>query len=83
MIRQKYQEEKRMVQLAFELPEINREETKKVVETALEKYRMYLLTIPETRIPKITATYSLVSPLFHLHLQIHFIQLQKMPLFMQ
>lgn len=62
MIRQKYQEEKRMVQLSFELPEINREETKKVVETALEKYRMYLLTIPETRIPQITAAYSLVSP---------------------
>ncbi|MCJ7988934.1 ArpU family transcriptional regulator [Priestia sp. OVS21] len=51
-----------MTQLSFNLPKINREETKKIVETALEKYRMYLLAIPETRIPKITATYSLVPP---------------------
>lgn len=29
MIRQKCQEEKRMVQLSFELPEINREEKKR------------------------------------------------------
>jgi ArpU family phage transcriptional regulator len=51
-----------MVQLSFQLPEIDREETKKRVEAALEKYRFYLLTIPEERLPKVTATYSLVPP---------------------
>jgi ArpU family phage transcriptional regulator len=51
-----------MVQLSFQLPEIDREETKKRVEAALEKYRFYLVTIPEERLPKVTATYSLVPP---------------------
>jgi ArpU family phage transcriptional regulator len=51
-----------MVQLSFQLPEIDREETKKRVEAALEKYRFYLLTVPEERLPKVTATYSLVPP---------------------
>lgn len=51
-----------MNQLSFKLPEINREETKKVVEASLDKYRMYLLTAPETKIPKVTTTYSLVPP---------------------
>jgi ArpU family phage transcriptional regulator len=32
------------------------------VETAIEKYPMYLLTVPETKIPKVTTTYSLVPP---------------------
>lgn len=44
------------------LPEIDRDATKKAVETAFEKYRFYLLTIPEERLPKLTATYSLVPP---------------------
>jgi ArpU family phage transcriptional regulator len=51
-----------MKQMAFQLPEIDREETKKRVEAALEKYRFYLLTVPEERLPKVTATYSLVPP---------------------
>lgn len=51
-----------MKQLSFTLPEIDREVTKKAVESALEKYRFYLLTIPETRLPKVTATYSLIPP---------------------
>jgi ArpU family phage transcriptional regulator len=50
----------KMRQMAFQLPEIDREETKKRVEAALEKYRFYLLTVPEERIPKVTSTYSLV-----------------------
>jgi ArpU family phage transcriptional regulator len=49
-------------QLSFKLPEIDREKTKEAVEAALEKYRFYLLTVPEERLPKVTATYSLVPP---------------------
>ncbi len=49
-------------QMSFVLPEIDRTETKKAVEAAFEKYRFYLLTIPEERLPKLTATYSLVPP---------------------
>jgi len=51
-----------MKQMTFQLPEIDREETKKRVEAVLEKYRFYLLTVPEERLPKVTATYSLVPP---------------------
>lgn len=47
-------------QLSFELTEINREKTKTAVESTLEKYRYYLLSVPEEKLPKITATYSLV-----------------------
>jgi ArpU family phage transcriptional regulator len=49
-------------QLTFKLPEIDREKTKEAVEAALEKYRFYLLTVPEEKLPKVTATYSLVPP---------------------
>lgn len=51
-----------MKQMTFQLPEIDREETKKRVEAALEKYRFYLLTYPEEQLPKVTGTYSLVPP---------------------
>ncbi|CAG9620862.1 hypothetical protein BACCIP111883_01633 [Sutcliffiella rhizosphaerae] len=51
-----------MSQLQFKLPEIDRELTKKAVESALEKYRFYLLTIPEEKLPRITPAYSLVPP---------------------
>jgi ArpU family phage transcriptional regulator len=51
-----------MKQISFQLPEIDRDATKKRVEAALEKYRFYLLTVPEERLPKVTATYSLVPP---------------------
>ncbi len=51
-----------MSQLQFKLPEIDRELTKKAVESALEKYRFYLLTIPEEKLPRITPSYSLVPP---------------------
>ncbi|RAS75721.1 ArpU family phage packaging/lysis transcriptional regulator [Priestia endophytica] len=53
-----------MNQLSFTLPKINREKTRKVVEGILEKYRLYLLQFPETKLPKVTATYSLVPPHF-------------------
>ncbi|MFS0822156.1 ArpU family phage packaging/lysis transcriptional regulator [Bacillus sp. 1P02SD] len=49
-------------QLTFKLPEIDREKTKEAVEAALEKYRFYLLTVPEERLPKVTASYTLVPP---------------------
>ncbi|WP_132371584.1 ArpU family phage packaging/lysis transcriptional regulator [Melghiribacillus thermohalophilus] len=48
--------------MSFNLPEIDREETKKAVEAALEKYQMYLLMEPIERLPKITTTYTLVPP---------------------
>jgi ArpU family phage transcriptional regulator len=51
-------------QLTFKLPEIDREMTKQAVEAALEKYRFYLLTVPEEKLPKITASYSLMPPAF-------------------
>lgn len=43
----------------FMLPKIDRVKTRDAVESALEKYRFYLLTVPEERIPKVTASYSL------------------------
>lgn len=49
-------------QLTFKLPEIDRKETQKNVEEAIETYRMYLLSVPEEKLPKVTATYSLVPP---------------------
>jgi ArpU family phage transcriptional regulator len=49
-------------QLTFMLPEIDREKTKAAVESALERYRFFLLTVPEDKLPKVTATYSLVPP---------------------
>jgi ArpU family phage transcriptional regulator len=51
-----------MTQITFQLPEIDREETKKRVEAALDKYRFYLLSVPKERLPIVTATYSLIPP---------------------
>ncbi len=48
--------------MIFKLPEFDRKETQKNVENALELYRLYLLTIPEEKLPKVTASYSLVPP---------------------
>ena len=48
----------------FVLPEIDREETRKRVEMELEKYRICLLQIPEEKLPKVTASYSLQPPSF-------------------
>jgi ArpU family phage transcriptional regulator len=53
-----------MSQLMFKLPEIDREKTKEAVEAALEKYRFYLLSVPDEKLPKVTATFSLVPPSF-------------------
>jgi ArpU family phage transcriptional regulator len=51
-------------QLQFMLPQIDREKTKEAVEAALEKYRMFLLSVPEEKVPKVTASYSLLPPAF-------------------
>lgn len=49
-------------QIKFTLPEIDREKTKHVVESALEKYRIYLLSFPMEHLPKVTASYSFLPP---------------------
>ncbi len=49
-------------QIDFNLPEINREQTKAAVEEALEKYTIYLLMEPEECLPKVTQTFSLIPP---------------------
>jgi ArpU family phage transcriptional regulator len=49
-------------QVLFKLPEIDRKQTQENVENAIETYRMYLMTVPEERLPKVTASYSLIPP---------------------
>lgn len=49
------------MQLAF-LPEIDPDETKRNVESLLEKNQMYLLMDPEDMQPKITSTFQLTPP---------------------
>ncbi|THD15357.1 ArpU family transcriptional regulator [Anoxybacillus ayderensis] len=44
----------------FMLPAIDRKATKKAVEAALEKYRIFLLTLKLDQMPKVTQHYSLV-----------------------
>ncbi|QGH35157.1 ArpU family transcriptional regulator [Gracilibacillus salitolerans] len=46
----------------FKLPEIDREKTRKKVESILENYRMYLLMDPEDFQPKITSTFTITPP---------------------
>lgn len=50
------------MQLHFDLPEIDREATKKVVESTLEKYRLYSLQLSLDKLPSVTAKYTLVPP---------------------
>lgn len=47
--------------ISFDLPEINRKETRDRVEAALEKYKIMLLMDPEELEPKITSTFHLVK----------------------
>jgi ArpU family phage transcriptional regulator len=49
-------------QLEFILCEIDRDATKKAVEAALEKYRVFLLTQSLDKLPKVTQQYSLDVP---------------------
>ncbi len=48
-------------QMSF-LRDVDGEKTKEAVEAALEKYRMYMLTVPDEYLPRVTQTYSLVPP---------------------
>lgn len=50
------------MQLQFNLPEIDRDQTKVAVEKALETYRMYSLQVSIDRLPSITASYSFTPP---------------------
>lgn len=44
------------------LRDVDGEKTKAAVEAALERYRMYLLTVPDEFLPRVTQTFSLVPP---------------------
>lgn len=50
------------MQLSFQLPEINRENTRTAVESTLERYLVYLLMDPEEMQPKVTTSFSIVPP---------------------
>ncbi len=52
---------KKYKQLSF-VRDLDGEKTKEAVEAALEKYRMYMLTVPDEFLPRVTQTYSLVPP---------------------
>lgn len=52
---------KKYKQMSF-LRDVDGEKTKEAVETALEKYRMYMLAVPDEFLPRVTQTYSLVPP---------------------
>lgn len=52
---------KKYKQLSF-VRDLDGEKTKEAVEAALEKYRMYMLTVPDEHPPRVTQTYSLVPP---------------------
>ncbi|WP_062513969.1 ArpU family phage packaging/lysis transcriptional regulator [Halobacillus sp. KGW1] len=51
-----------MGQLNFNLPEIDREKTRKNVEAALEKYHIYLLMDPAEIAPNITSSFKITPP---------------------
>ncbi|MCY8011270.1 ArpU family transcriptional regulator [Bacillus haynesii] len=48
--------------MLFQLPEIDREATKKKVEAILDNYRVVLLQVPDDLLPKVTAGFNLVPP---------------------
>lgn len=48
-------------QMSF-LRDVDGGKTKEAVEAALEKYRMYMLTVPDEFLPRVTQTCSLVPP---------------------
>lgn len=49
------------MQMSFNLPEINRKETRDKVEAALEKYKIMLLMDPQDHEPKITASFNIAA----------------------
>ncbi|PJW19164.1 hypothetical protein CV632_17535, partial [Geobacillus thermodenitrificans] len=48
-------------QMSF-LRDVDGGKTKEAVEAALEKYRMYMLTVSDEFLPRVTQTCSLVPP---------------------
>ena len=48
--------------MLFQLPEIDREATKKKVEAILDNYRVVLLQVPDDLLPKVTAGFTIVPP---------------------
>ncbi|QSF97760.1 ArpU family transcriptional regulator [Bacillus paralicheniformis] len=48
--------------MLFQLPEIDREATKKKVEAILDNYRVVLLQVPDDLLPKVTAGFNIVPP---------------------
>ncbi|MEK4148932.1 ArpU family phage packaging/lysis transcriptional regulator [Robertmurraya sp. FSL W8-0741] len=44
------------------LPEIDRVATQENVEREIAKYRLYCFSVPEEKLPKVTASFSLVPP---------------------
>lgn len=51
-------------QMSFVLPEIDRKATQEAVEGAIEKYRFYLMSVPEEKLPQVTPKYTLELPVF-------------------
>ena len=45
--------------MLFQLPEIDREATKKKIEAILDNYRVVLLQVPDNLLPKITAGFNI------------------------
>ncbi|WP_241964521.1 ArpU family phage packaging/lysis transcriptional regulator [Paraliobacillus zengyii] len=50
------------MQMNFNLPKINRLQTRNAVESILEKYKFFLLMDPEELQPKITASFTITPP---------------------
>ena len=50
--------------MTFKLPKIDPKKTKDAVESALEKYRIFMLQVSLDRLPQVTASYSLQPPSF-------------------
>lgn len=48
--------------MLFQLPEIDREATKKKIEAILDNYRVVLLQVPDNLLPKVTAGFNIVPP---------------------
>lgn len=52
------------MQMMMDVPKIDVKKTREKVESLLEQYRMFLVTMPKDILPKLTAGYSIVPPNF-------------------
>lgn len=48
--------------MLFQLPEIDREASKKKIETLLDNYKVVFLQVPDDLLPKVTAGFNIVPP---------------------